>query len=140
MSDPTAPAAPPARRPGANDVVPPPEGALLLTVGEAAYLLGVSASTVRKLADEGQLRSTRLRSAVRISREAVADFVRLNDTAKRPTSEAAIRADAEAKATQAVRLKTRVVADWNKGGQGHGLDTPPRIRAPRAKGKSPASA
>ncbi len=47
----------------------------LVTTGAAAGLLGVGASTVRRLIDDGQLEAHRVRSAIRITRASVARYL-----------------------------------------------------------------
>lgn len=106
---------PKSKRVGANTVAPPPPDVDLLTFGEAAYLLRVSVTTVRRAVDEGHLRMVQLLGRTLIARAAVADFIRASDLAKSPTSGAVAALAAESKPSVGQRGRARVVADWNTG-------------------------
>ncbi len=116
------------KRAGANTVAPPPPDVLLLSFGQAAYVLGVSVTSVRRAVEEGELRSVAFLKRTLISREAIADFIRRGDLAKAPTSEAAARVSAEERALQEQRARIRVVADWNTGKDTFGIGKEPKVR------------
>ena len=126
---------PPPKRVSANTVAAPPDDAVLLTFGETAYILRVSVTTVRRLADDGQVRTTRIMGRTLINSEALDDFIRGADLAKKPTSEAFAMVAAQEKVRAEQRMRARVVADWNTGKDPIDLDKIKARYAERAKRK-----
>ena len=124
----------PVTRLSASAEVAPPPDTLLLTYGQAAYLLQVSASTVRRAVEEGQIRMVRIMGRTLISREALADFIRQADLAKLPTSETAARLAAEERVKAEQRSRVRIVADWNTGRDTFGIDEAPKLRPKKKPG------
>lgn len=124
------------KRIGANVVAPPPEGVRLYSFGQAAYLLQVSVTTVRRLADEGQIRSAKVGKRIFISREAIDDFIRAADTRKVATSEVSAQQAAEAARLRGEQRRTKIVAEWSQGRDLLGLEKYRAMRKAKANKKA----
>lgn len=121
------------RRPGANEMVSPPDDAQNYTMGEVAFLLRSSVATVRRLVGRGELRVVHAAGRRLVSRDAYRDYVRKVEWASRPADERTAAEKAAAKEREAKIMGSMVKADWNTGpcllpepGQGGGRRGRPR--------------
>lgn len=115
------------KRVGANVAAPPAPDAQLLTFGEAAWLLRVSTTTVRRLVDQGKLTGVAVLSRTLIARDELESFVRRSQVTHVPDSDPSVILAAQEKARQAQRRRSMVVADWNTG-KDHFGDESPKLR------------
>lgn len=121
----------PDKRISANAVVAPDPAAKLLTVGESAFELRVSTTTVRRLVDQGQIAEIAVMGRTLIARADLEVFIVRSRVVHVADSDALVLEAAAEKARQSKQRRAMVVADWNKGKDYFGDDDLPPRRGKR---------
>lgn len=126
----------PGKKARLNEIKSPPSDAEILTIGEVAYVLRGSVSSVRRMIEAGMIAVVPSTVGGRrlVERSELDDYLRRTRHFVRGAAEMTPEEKVEAKAREARKLKSIVVADWNTGEDLLGLDGP-RPGRPRKKPK-----